>query len=577
MMQGGGSSSSYSMTKTTKSTKRQEPITQLSEFNSMGQNAQEQLMSKSSLQQVDMVAKLPADRKMTLETAVSWLHSCHNQPEDLAVAAGFIQSACFRNDTNKAKLLQLDGIARLVEILDRHPGADVQASVCGALRNAVFEDQDNKRALHDANGIETLGNVLKRSDNKEVLRQATGALWNLSSCEELKDSLLQDVLEPLVQQTIAPKSKSKSETKLDGGVDVEVLYNATGCLRNLSSKGQNARKMMRDEPELVPTLAKYTKNAVNDTKHTLKSGSRQDRRAGTLENCVCTLRNLSYQLSKEVPSRYASELAEPPPYPTRDMEQDEYMTPGCFSSKASKTNRPYNYDAFAPFSPAESDPNGMEWLWHPDMAKTYMDLLSKSSDNVVVEATAGALQNLTTGNSKAARNLGNVALMNDGAFKLKDAVHETTDIKSFKALSFFTRNLARNRQNHPAMLQHLVPTLIHMLPGKELKVLPTDDTSSAACYAILDIVQNNNHSYAERFVQQDLIHKLIPLSRSPNCPKTSEAASFLLQHLWGIKDLRKMYKAKGYRKEDFVNSFTKQVVSRASQVDGRYEDGTLRP
>uniref|UniRef100_A0A8C4R505 Uncharacterized protein n=1 Tax=Eptatretus burgeri TaxID=7764 RepID=A0A8C4R505_EPTBU len=189
----------------------------------------------------------------------------------------------------------------------------------------------------------------------------SGALWNLSSCEELKDSLLQDVLEPLVQQTIAPKSKSKSETKLDGGVDVEVLYNATGCLR---------------------------------------CGSRQDRRAGTLENCVCTLRNLSYQLSKEVPSRYASELAEPPPYPTRDMEQDEYMTPGCFSSKASKTNRPYNYDAFAPFSPAESDPNGMEWLWHPDMAKTYMDLLSKSSDNVVVEATAGALQNLTTGNSK---------------------------------------------------------------------------------------------------------------------------------------------------------------------------------
>uniref|UniRef100_UPI00358DEB77 plakophilin-2-like n=1 Tax=Myxine glutinosa TaxID=7769 RepID=UPI00358DEB77 len=580
VMQGGGSSSSYSMSKTTtSSTKHQEPNTgsHLSEFNSSGM-ADEKVVSMSSASQFATSKEFQdPNRMMTLEKAVNWLQSSQDQPEDLALASGFIQSACFRNDTNKAKLLQLDGIARLVEVLERHHDADVQASVCGALRNAVFEDRENKRALHDANGIEALGNVLKRSDNKEVLRQATGALWNLSSCEELKEPLLLDVLEPLVQHAIAPKSKSKSDTKLDSGVDPEVFYNATGCLRNLSSKGEKARKMMRGEPELVPTLAKYTQNAVNDTRHTLKSGSRQDRRAGTLENCVCTLRNLSYQLRDEVPARYNGYLAEPPSYPTRDMGQDESMTPGCFSSKASKANRSFDYDSYAPFAPAEPDPDGMEWLWHPEMAKTYMDLLSKSRDNVVVEATAGALQNLTTGNSKAARNLGNVALMNDGGLKLSDAVNETTDNKSFKALSFLTRNLARNRQNHPIMMQHLVPTLVHMLPGKELKVSPTDDTSSSACYAILDIVQNNNHSYAERFVQQNLVHKLIPLSRSPNWPRTSEAASFLLQHLWGIKDLRKMYKRKGYRKEDFVNSFTDDVVSRASQtqMDGRYDDGTL--
>lgn len=46
-------------------------------------------------------------------------------------------------------------------------------------------------------------------------------------------------------------------------------------------------------------------------------------------------------------------------------------------------------------------PNGMEWLWHPDILKVYHELLKKCEINSSTrEAAAGALQNITAGDKR---------------------------------------------------------------------------------------------------------------------------------------------------------------------------------
>uniref|UniRef100_S4RHJ7 Uncharacterized protein n=1 Tax=Petromyzon marinus TaxID=7757 RepID=S4RHJ7_PETMA len=259
---------------------------------------------------------------MTLEKAVEILRT-KRDPQDLAYASAFIQSACYRNQANKDKVYTLMGIRDLVELLQENRSAEVQSAACGALRNVIFEDKRNKLELRNVQGIPALAGMLGASKDKEVLRQATGALWNLSSCEELKQQLLHEVLDPLVERGVVPHSGVGNVANTLNS-DPEIFYNATGCLRNLSSAGVEARKQMRECEGLVESLSLFTENAVT-------SGKLEER---TVENCVCTLRNLSYQLGEEAPNRYADILQEPPSYPTRNMAGPDDDTTGCFSGKS---------------------------------------------------------------------------------------------------------------------------------------------------------------------------------------------------------------------------------------------------
>ena len=71
-----------------------------------------------------------------------------------------------------------------------------------------------------------------RSTPDPGLRDLSSAvLWNLSSCDSLKQIVIQDALQILAKLTV------RSEPK--------VFTNVTGCLRNLSSAGAQVRKRLR--------------------------------------------------------------------------------------------------------------------------------------------------------------------------------------------------------------------------------------------------------------------------------------------------------------------------------------------
>lgn len=47
--------------------------------------------------------------------------------------------------------------------------------------------------------------------------------------------------------------------------------------------------------------------------------------------------------------------------------------------------------------PDESTPTGVKWLCHPKAMQTYLSLLGSSQKDATLEASCGALQNLTAG------------------------------------------------------------------------------------------------------------------------------------------------------------------------------------
>lgn len=57
----------------------------------------------------------------------------------------------------------------------------------------------------------------------------------------------------------------------------------------------------------------------------------------------------------------------------------------------------FSYDVDQCQVPDESTPTGVKWLCHPKAMQTYLSLLGSSQKDATLEASCGALQNLTAG------------------------------------------------------------------------------------------------------------------------------------------------------------------------------------
>lgn len=132
-----------------------------------------------------------------------------------------------------------------------------------------------------------------------------------------------------------------------------------------------------------------------------------------MENCVCILHNLSYQLETECPDCFRK-------YQPLTNSQLEKSPVGCFSPKSSKVQKEVGTPPL-PFvvpkltlttphllvilssqfafdiaqMPEDNEPSGASWLCHPNAMQTYLNLLGLSQKDGTLEASCGALQNLT--------------------------------------------------------------------------------------------------------------------------------------------------------------------------------------
>lgn len=87
---------------------------------------------------------------------------------------------------------------------DPNPKSEIQRNVCGCLKNLAFgrANDANKKLINQKGGVKALAQLIRAGAPPLVLEEATGALWNISSADELKESVLNQAAETVVAHVV---------------------------------------------------------------------------------------------------------------------------------------------------------------------------------------------------------------------------------------------------------------------------------------------------------------------------------------------------------------------------------------
>uniref|UniRef100_A0A674PQ23 Catenin (cadherin-associated protein), delta 2b n=1 Tax=Takifugu rubripes TaxID=31033 RepID=A0A674PQ23_TAKRU len=505
---------------------------------------------------VDSIQKDPREfgwRDPELPEVIQMLQ--HQFPSVQSNAAAYLQHLCFGDNKIKTEIRRQGGIQLLVDLLD-HRLTDVHRSSCGALRNLVYgkANDDNKIALKNCGGIPALVRLLRKTTDVEIRELLTGVLWNLSSCDALKMPIIQDALAVLTNAVIIPHSgwdtspHAQEDRKLHLHSS-QVLRNATGCLRNVSSAGEEARRRMRECEGLTDALLYVIQTALGSSEIDSK----------TVENCVCILRNLSYRLAAET-SQSQQGGSEELDGLLCDTGGKDAESSGCWGKKKKKKKGHDQWDGVGPFPDLAEPPKGIQMLWHPTIVKPYLTLLSECSNPDTLEGAAGALQNLAAGSWKWSVYIRAAVRKEKGLPILVELLRIDND-RVVCAVATALRNMALDIRNKELIGKYAMRDLVHRLPGGSnatslLGKTMSDDTITAICCALHEVITKNMEN-TKALRDAGGIEKLIGIARSKgdkHSPKVVKAASQVLSSMWQYRDLRSLYKKDGYSQYHFVGS-----------------------
>uniref|UniRef100_A0A4W5QWE7 Plakophilin 4 n=1 Tax=Hucho hucho TaxID=62062 RepID=A0A4W5QWE7_9TELE len=473
----------------------------------------------------------------------------HQFPSVQANAAAYLQHLCFGDNRVKAEVCRLGGIKHLVDLLD-HKTLEVQRNACGALRNLVYgkATDDNKVAVRNAGGVPALLRLLRKTVDAEVRELVTGVLWNLSSCDSVKMTIIRDALTTLTNTVIIPHSGWSSSTfdedhKLKFHSSL-VLRNTSGCMRNLSSAGEEARKQMRSCEGLVDSLLYVIKACVNTSDFDSK----------IVENCICTLRNLSYRLELEMPPSRLQGAQEldgllGSESPSKDVDSSCW---GRKKKKKKKGSQEEQWDGVGPIPGFSKSPKGAEMLWHPAVVKPYLTLLAESSNPATLEGSAGSLQNLSAGNWKFTAYVRAAVRKEKGLPILVELLRMDND-RVVCSVATALRNMALDVRNKELIGKYAMRDLVNRLPGGNTTLL-SDETVAAICCTLHEVTSKNMEN-AKALADTGGIEKLVNITKGRGerySMKVVKAAAQVLNTLWQYKDLRTIYKKDGWNQNHFI-------------------------
>uniref|UniRef100_A0A8B9RE16 Catenin (cadherin-associated protein), delta 2a n=1 Tax=Astyanax mexicanus TaxID=7994 RepID=A0A8B9RE16_ASTMX len=503
---------------------------------------------------IDSIQKDPREfgwRDPELPEVIQMLQ--HQFPSVQSNAAAYLQHLCFGDNKIKAEIRRQGGIPLLVDLLD-HRMAEVHRSACGALRNLVYgkANDDNKIALKNCGGIPALVRLLRKTSDVDIRELVTGVLWNLSSCDALKMPIIQDALAVLTNTVIIPLSAwdvspHQEDRKLQMHTS-QVLRNATGCLRNVSSAGEEARRRMRECEGLTDALLFVIQTALGSSEIDSK----------TIENCVCILRNLSYRLAAETSQGQQMGTDELDGLLCSDANGKDGESSGCWGKKKKKKKSQDQWDGVGPLPDTSEPPKGIQMLWHPSIVKPYLTLLSECSNPDTLEGAAGALQNLAAGSWKWSVYIRAAVRKEKGLPILVELLRIDND-RVVCAVATALRNMALDVRNKELIGKYAMRDLVHRLGGTANSTASktmSDDTVTAICCALHEVITKNMEN-AKALRDAGGIEKLIGIARSKgdkHSPKVVKAASQVLSSMWQYRDLRSLYKKDGYSQYHFVGS-----------------------
>ncbi|KAM6465449.1 catenin delta-1 isoform 1-T7 [Liasis olivaceus] len=485
-------------------------------------------------------------------------------------AAAYLQHLCYRNDKVKTEVRKLKGIPVLVGLLD-HPKKEVHYGACGALKNISYgRDQDNKIAIKNCDGVPALVRLLRKARDRDLTEVITGTLWNLSSHDSIKMAIVDNALHALTDEVIIPRSgweREPSEDSKPHHIEWEsVLTNTIGCLRNVSSERSEARRKLRECDGVVDALLHIVQGEIGQ----------KDLDSKLVENCVCLLRNLSYQVHREIPHAERYQEA-----PVSAANNTGPHAASCFGAKKGKD------EWFARGKKQTEDPStdtvdfpkrvtpakGYELLFQPEIVRIYISLLKESSAPAILEASAGAIQNLCAGRWTYGRYIRSALRQEKGLSAIAD--HLTHDSERVvKAASGALRNLAVDSRNKELIGKHAIPSLVKNLPGGQQTLAKnlSEDTVISVLNTINEVIAENLEA-AKKLRETQGIEKLVLINKSGNrSEREVRAAALVLQTIWGYKELRKPLEKEGWKKSDFqVN------LNNTSRTQGgnSFDDSTL--
>ncbi|XP_071660578.1 catenin delta-2 isoform X15 [Patagioenas fasciata] len=493
---------------------------------------------------IDSIQKDPREfgwRDPELPEVIQMLQ--HQFPSVQSNAAAYLQHLCFGDNKIKAEIRRQGGIQLLVDLLD-HRMTEVHRSACGALRNLVYgkANDDNKIALKNCGGIPALVRLLRKTTDLEIRELVTGVLWNLSSCDALKMPIIQDALAVLTNAVIIPHSGwENSPLQDDHKIQLhssQVLRNATGCLRNVSSAGEEARRRMRECDGLTDALLYVIQSALGSSEIDSK----------TVENCVCILRNLSYRLAAETSQGQQMGTDELDGLLCGDANGKDAESSGCWGKKKKKKKSQDQWDGVGPLPDCAEPPKGIQMLWHPSIVKPYLTLLSECSNPDTLEGAAGALQNLAAGSWKWSVYIRAAVRKEKGLPILVELLRIDND-RVVCAVATALRNMALDVRNKELIGKYAMRDLVHRLPGannsnNSASKAMSDDTVTAICCTLHEVITKNMEN-AKALRDAGGIEKLVGISKSKgdkHSPKVVKAASQVLNSMWQYRDLRSLYK-----------------------------------
>ncbi|KAM6074738.1 catenin delta-1 isoform 2-T2 [Chlamydotis macqueenii] len=485
-------------------------------------------------------------------------------------AAAYLQHLCYRNDKVKTEVRKLKGIPVLVGLLD-HPKKEVHYGACGALKNISFgKDQDNKIAIKNCDGVPALVRLLRKAHDMDLTEVITGTLWNLSSHDSIKMAIVDHALHALTDEVVIPRSGWEREPNEDSKprhIEWEsVLTNTAGCLRNVSSERSEARRKLRECDGLVDALIYIVQSEIGQ----------KDSDSKLVENCVCLLRNLSYQVHREIP--HAERYQETPLAPANNAGPH---AASCFGAKKGKDEwfsrgkkLPEDPGVDTVDFPKRTTPaKGYELLFQPEVVRIYISLLKESKTPAILEASAGAIQNLCAGSWTYGRYIRSALRQEKGLSAIADLLTHDSE-RVVKAASGALRNLAVDLRNKELIGKHAIPNLVKNLPGGQQT--PAKNLSEDTVVSILNTINEvivDNLEAAKKLRETQGIEKLVLINKSGNrSEREVRAAALVLQTVWGYKELRKPLEKEGWKKSDFqVN------LSNASRTQGgnSFDDSTL--
>uniref|UniRef100_A0A2K6KI03 Catenin delta 2 n=1 Tax=Rhinopithecus bieti TaxID=61621 RepID=A0A2K6KI03_RHIBE len=505
---------------------------------------------------IDSIQKDPREfgwRDPELPEVIQMLQ--HQFPSVQSNAAAYLQHLCFGDNKIKAEIRRQGGIQLLVDLLD-HRMTEVHRSACGALRNLVYgkANDDNKIALKNCGGIPALVRLLRKTTDLEIRELVTGVLWNLSSCDALKMPIIQDALAVLTNAVIIPHSGwENSPLQDDRKIQLhssQVLRNATGCLRNVSSAGEEARRRMRECDGLTDALLYVIQSALGSSEIDSK----------TVENCVCILRNLSYRLAAETSQGQHMGTDELDGLLCGEANGKDAESSGCWGKKKKKKKSQDQWDGVGPLPDCAEPPKGIQMLWHPSIVKPYLTLLSECSNPDTLEGAAGALQNLAAGSWKWSVYIRAAVRKEKGLPILVELLRIDND-RVVCAVATALRNMALDVRNKELIGKYAMRDLVHRLPGgnnsnNTASKAMSDDTVTAVCCTLHEVITKNMEN-AKALRDAGGIEKLVGISKSKgdkHSPKVVKAASQVLNSMWQYRDLRSLYKKDGWSQYHFVAS-----------------------